>query len=109
MDRMDHRMHKILTALAFGLALSAASADDRPAPPATPALQGGLMQANLVVAPQSPQRKAEAAALTGGNAEAKAAEQPAEAEHHHTGSAMLLAALALMAGIVLRRWGGDER
>jgi hypothetical protein len=110
MDRMDHRMHKILTALALGFALSGALAEDRATAPATPALQGGLMQANLVVSPVSPQRKADAGALKGTAAEAKAAsEQPAQAEHHHTTSGMLLAALALMVGIVLRRWSGDER
>jgi len=110
MDRKDPWMHKILTALAFSIALLPAVADDRPASSAPDGLQGGLMQANLVVSPQGAQRKSEPAALKGSlRGEAERTAEAAEADHHHTTGGMLLAALALMAGIVLRRWGDTEQ
>lgn len=106
MERKDAKMYKILPAIALCLALQPALADDRPAgrAPAEALPANGLMHATLVVQaqPVGAQRvKAEQAALKGDlPAAADAAKK--DDSHDHT-AAMLLAALALMAGIVLRR------
>ena len=106
-------MQKILTALALSFALQTALADDLAATGQAGApLAGGLMHANLVVPAQpaaGAQHGADPSALT---LNLQAGTDPAgKQEDHgrdHT-SGMLLAALALMAGIVLRRWGTDRQ
>ena len=112
MDRTDLKMHKTFCALAFGLALQTGWAGDVPAAArADAALRGaGLMHAGLVVAaqPQAASRGGEQAALKANlEGEAEASTKDETKPNHTTG--MLLAALALMAGIVLRRWGSSQQ
>jgi hypothetical protein len=101
----DSRMHKILSAALLCLALAPALAADAP-PGRTPPAQDGLMHASLVVpaanaatAARTPQKQAPQTAA----ADAGAKEDTGNA----TSTGMLLAALVLMLGIVLRRWGTD--
>lgn len=112
MDRKDAQMQKFLPALALSLAVQTAMAANQQAShdAATP-LAGGLMHANLVVPAQpavGPQHAADPSALTA-NLQAgdeAAAKKESRGREHTTG--MLIAALALMVGIVLRRWGTDH-
>lgn len=106
-------MHKILPAIALCFALQPALADDgsarRPAHP--PVHAGGLMHATLVVpaAQAAAQRPAGQAALKASlQPEAEAAAEQDRTERDAT-TGVLLAALALMAGIVLRRWGASQQ
>ena len=93
-------MHKIIYAAVLCVALSPALAAD--APSATAANANGLIHASLVV----PAATSPAAHRDPGTAQAQQA-QAAEKDdaRHDTGGGMLFAALALMLGIVLRRWG----
>ncbi|KQT13545.1 hypothetical protein [Ramlibacter sp. Leaf400] len=108
MDRKDAKMYKILPALALGFALQTALADNLPAATAEAFSATGLMHATLVgpAQPIGAQRKTEQAVL-------KADADPAQDKKHESGrdhtTGMLLAALALMAGIVLRRWGNSQQ
>jgi hypothetical protein len=112
MDRKDAQMQKILPALALSFAVQTAVAGSVPADTSAGApLAGGLMHATLVVpaqplgAPHDAERPALRADLQA------AAEADLRDDHQgrdHT-TAMLLAALALMAGIVLRRWGTERQ
>lgn len=113
MDRKDAQMQKILPALALSFAVQTALAGSVPASTgAETPLAAGLMHAQLVLPaqPAGPQGDAEAPALA---ADLQAAPTESDARRdqqrrdHTTG--MLLAALALMAGIVLRRWGTDRQ
>ena len=105
-------MQKILAALALSFAVQTAMAGDLPAGNAAAPLTGGLMHANLVVQAQpagGAQRAADpalAANLQAGD-DAVAAKKDSRSREHTTG--MLIAALALMVGIVLRRWGTDRQ
>jgi hypothetical protein len=112
MDRKDAQMQKFLPALALSLAVQTAMAANQPAShDAAAPLAGGLMHASLVVPAQAaagPQHAADPAALTA-NLQAgdeAAARKESQGREHTTG--MLVAALALMVGIVLRRWGTDH-
>jgi hypothetical protein len=110
MDRTDYKMNKILCALALGFALQTGLAGDLPAGPEAAARSGGLMHANLVVPaqPAGAQRNAEQSVMQANlQAEGDTATQDETKSDHTTG--MLLAALALMAGIVLRRWGSSQQ
>jgi hypothetical protein len=110
MDRTDYKMHKILCALALGFALQTGLAGDLPASREAAARSGGLMHANLVVPaqPVGAQRSAEQSALQADlEAEVDTGNKDDTKSDHTT--AMLLAALALMAGIVLRRWGSSQQ
>lgn len=113
MDRKDAQMQKFLPALALSFAVQTAMAGDLPAGnEAAAPLAGGLMHANLVVQAQpavGAQHGADPSALTANlpaGPEA-AAKKEAGGREHTTG--MLIAALALMVGIVLRRWGTDRQ
>ncbi len=114
MDRKDAQMQKFLPALALSFAVQTAMAGDLPAGnEAAAPLAGGLMRANLVV-PAQPAVGAQhgadptalAANLQGGD-DAVAKKEQERGREHTTG--MLIAALALMVGIVLRRWGTDRQ
>ena len=113
MDRKDAQMQKFLPALALSFAVHTAMAADLPAgPDAAAPLAGGLMHANLVVpaqpavgAPHGADPTALTANLQAGNE--AAAKKETGGREHTTG--MLIAALALMVGIVLRRWGTDRQ
>lgn len=119
MDRKDAQMQKILPALAFAFAAQAALADQLPAGHDERASRhaDGLMHAGLVVPAQgaggTPHGAAPAAlkvSLPAGGAVPPATGKEPHDDHrsaHTTG--MLLAGLALMAGIVLRRWGSDPQ
>ena len=106
-------MQKFLPALALSFAVQTAMAADLPAgPDAAAPVAGGLMHANLVVQAQpavGAQHGADASPLAAKlrAGDEAAAEKDAGAGDHTTG--MLIAALALMAGIVLRRWGSDRQ
>ena len=113
MDRKDAQMQKFLPALALSFVVQTAMAGDLPAGDnATAPIAGGLMHANLLVPAQpaaGAQHAADPAALTvnlqaGDDAAAK---KESRGREHTTG--MLIAALALMVGIVLRRWGTDRQ
>jgi hypothetical protein len=110
MDRKDAQMQKILAALALSFAAQTAMAANLPAPhEARTPVAGGLMHASLVVPAQPGGGAQHDDALT---ANRQAGAEPAAKKDlrdsdHTTG--MLLAALALMAGIVLRRWGTDTQ
>lgn len=112
MDRKDAQMQKFLPALALSFAVQTAMAGNLPAAPDADASLGrGLMHANLVVAQPAggAQHGAAPSALTA-NLQAgdeAAAKKESRGREHTTG--MLIAALALMVGIVLRRWGTDRQ
>jgi hypothetical protein len=112
MDRQDAKMHKILPAIALCMALQPAWADDT-----TPGLQtpaplppGGLMHATLVVsAPNAgPQRPSDPSAMKAVLKAEDEGPKPDDTKSEPT-TGVLLAALALMAGIVLRRWGSGQQ
>ena len=113
MDRKEAQMQKFLPALALSFAVQTAMADSLPAAPTAGApLAGRLMHANLVVqaqpaggAPHGADAPALTANLQAGSEPAAKAER--QGREHTTG--MLLAGLALMVGIVLRRWGTDRQ
>ncbi len=113
MDRKDAQMQKFLPALALSFAVHTAMAGDLPAGPAAAApLAGGLMHANLVVPAQpalvgAPHGDPSALAANPQAAAGEAAKKESGGREHTTG--MLIAALALMVGIVLRRWGTDRQ
>ena len=106
-------MHGSTLALVLCLALAPAFADE-PAP-ARKLPADGLMHAALVVPaqaaqaaqgkPQGPVMQAKAQASPAAQADKEAA--PPEGERRPM-LAMVLAALAVMTGIVLRRWGGNQ-
>lgn len=113
MDRKDAQMQKFLPALALSFAVQTAMAGDLPAGnQAAAPLAGGLMRANLVmpaqpaVGAQHGADQALAANLQAGS-DAVAKKDQERGREHTTG--MLIAALALMVGIVLRRWGTDRQ
>ncbi|TFZ05988.1 hypothetical protein EZ313_04880 [Ramlibacter henchirensis] len=105
-------MHKILPAIAvtLTLVLQPALADHLPAATAAESLPaGGIMQATLVVpAAAAAQRQTDQAPrATSTQTEDENATGKHAGRERTTG--MLLAALALMAAIVLRRWSTDQR
>jgi hypothetical protein len=104
-------MHKILPAIALCLALHPAFAGDAAstaqASGTVPA--GGLMHATLVVPAQSvPTKRAGEAAARTNDLQPGSQRQNGQQERSPT-TGMLLAALALMLGIALRRWGGSQQ
>ena len=105
-------MHKILPAIALCVALQPAWADDTTPGPQTsaPLPPGGLMHATLVVpAPGAgPQRPSDPPAMKAAMQAEDEGPKPDETESEPT-TGVLLAALALMAGIVLRRWGSGQQ
>lgn len=110
MDRRDSKMHKILSATLLCLALSPALAADAPGGTAVAqagnAATDGIVRTSLVVppGPTSPgAHKAQASSLN-----TPAAPEPKD-EHGAGAGGMLLAAIALMLGIVLRRWGTGQQ
>lgn len=88
---------------------AAAAAEATPAPQRVAAAQAkpDIVQAALVIPGTAPMRAPTPQAA----AQAPAAPMDATAEDdgEHHGTAMLLAALALMMGIALRRWGTADR
>ncbi|TFZ00174.1 hypothetical protein [Ramlibacter humi] len=111
MDRRDSKMHKILPATLLCLALSPALAADAPGNTTvaqnSPAQTDGIVHASLMVpaGPASPAAKAQTPTL-----HAPAAPEPKGERDHGAGAGgMLLAAIALMLGIVLRRWGTGQQ
>lgn len=112
MDRKDAQMQKILPALALSFAVQTAVAGSVPAASGAGApLAGGLMHAALVVPaqPVGAQHDAEPPALVADLQVTTEAEPGKDHQGRDHTTAMLLAALALMAGIVLRRWGTDRQ
>ena len=102
-------MHKIVLATALCLALPAAFADSLATDKASAGPRDGLMHATLVVpAPTAAQRTSEQGVVKAALKQDKQSPPPAPAEESHPEAAMLLAALALMVGIALRRWSGSR-
>lgn len=101
-------MHKILPAIAFCLAFPAAFADTLSTGSDTPArvAREGLVHATLVV----PATAAGKRGIERGVAQASLQHGVEEraTDDGPPANGMLLAALALMVGIVLRRWGGGH-
>ncbi|CAA9434437.1 MAG: hypothetical protein AVDCRST_MAG51-2853 [uncultured Ramlibacter sp.] len=111
---MPRILRTTLAAIAFLIGTYPALAADAPrAQPANATVAPVLMHANLVGAPATPGAErlpAQPATLHAGIAgEQPAAAAQEQSERHTTTTAALLAALALMAGIALRRWGADAR
>jgi hypothetical protein len=112
MDRKDAQMQKILPALALSFAVQTAVAGSVPAAAGAGAqLAGGLMHATLMgpAQPAGAQHEGESPALAADLQATTEAEPRKDHQGRDHTTAMLLAALALMAGIVLRRWGTDRR
>lgn len=109
-------MRALLTAIALCAGLQAGAAPQA-APHTTPAMTmpgQGELHAQLVSsrdgAPASPRRgETVAVATTLQPAAAQAPTPDSSDERHPTTPAMLLAALALMTGIALRRWGAGQQ
>jgi len=96
-------MHRLIPAIALALGLHTAhAAEAQAARPAAP--PAGVMHAGLTVAKASPERPDGQAARSAQPIQAARDGSKHEEERHPT-TAMLLAALALMVAIALRRWG----
>ena len=101
-------MHKkILLAIGLCFAASVASAGS-PATEPPPAPREGLMHATLVVPAAAAKQRAPEQAVVKLALQPETQAPPAAKEENGAEYGMLLAALALMAGIVLRRWGGGR-
>lgn len=108
-------MRALIPAIALCAALQASAAMPAAAPGTAAAANKpapGMLQAQLVTSSPGPvivaQRVNDAAPSKGGLQAAGSTPATGE-EHRPTSGAMLLAALVLMTGIALRRWGAGEQ
>jgi hypothetical protein len=109
-------MHKMLSAIALVAAMQAAAAAQVPGPVSTPlpraaqdAAGPGLMQTSMVVGGANGARQDAQRAPMQSTLQAEAAPEPSDRQDREPGTAMLLAALLLMLGIALRRWGAGQQ
>lgn len=115
-------MSRLLFAIGLALAVQAATAEA--APPAVPqsptatatataaAVAAGVMQASLLLPEKEAKgtQSAKPAAVVKASLKADEAKDTDDGDGHRpTTGAMLLAALVLMTGIALRRWGADQQ
>ena len=102
-------------ALCAGLQAGAAPQQDPHTTPGTTMAAQGELHAQLVTSRDGPpvsQRREQAVVVATSLQPATAAPAPASGsadDHQPTTPAMLLAALALMTGIALRRWGAGQQ
>lgn len=105
-------MRALIPAIAMCAVLHAAAAPQQPMPAATTvavaAPQQGELHAQLVTTADGVQRHTELPVKS--SLQPPGATQAGDSqEQHPTTAPMLLAALALMTGIALRRWGSGQR